>query len=299
MAKFLIASWNNGTAAKALAQALDAKLMKKDSTAPIPSSITHVINLGIGDESEGAARLRTARTVLNSIGHVSVAQSKIRTFNRLRATASALLPPHWTDRELANYACLVEGHTVVARTHDRGSSGSGIVVLTPEEARTGRGLPAAQLYTKAIDKRREYRVHVGNMNGAMVCIDVTRKIRRPGVDDTNRPFIWNHDNDFIFVRDGVTPDTIPRTLRDRACRAVRELGLTFGAVDIIVPRGGAVRDQTSYILEVNTSPGMEGTTLERYVQFFTRLASGQQGMETQWSNLDFTDTATQPVGEPD
>jgi hypothetical protein len=303
MAKFLIASWNNGTAAKALAEALDAKLMKKDSSAPIPRSVTHIINLGLGTESEGAQRIffgcTQAMRVVNNLTSVAVAQSKVRTFQRIRERNARILPLHWFNAEDANYCCLVGGLTVVARTHDRGSSGSGIVVLTPDEARVGRGLPAAQLYTKAINKRREYRVHVGNLNGRMVTIDVTRKIRRPGVDDTNRPFIWNHDNEFIFVRDGVNPDTIPQSLIARAQVAVQDLGLQFGAVDIIVERGGTLLDANCYVLEVNTSPGMEGTTLARYVEFFQKYAAQEQHMETQWSRLDFGDTATQPVGEPD
>jgi hypothetical protein len=286
MAKFLIASWNNGTAARALAEALDCKLMKKDSTSPIPRSVTHVINLGIGTESEGFHRLRTANNLVNSPLAVYHAQSKLRTFQRVRTAA---LPPHWTDARDANYACLVDGKTVVARTLDRGSSGAGIVVVTPEQARAGRGVPRAALYTQAIEKRREYRVHVGRIDGVWRVIDVTRKIRRPGVDDTNRPFIWNHDNDFIFVRNGICARTIPNELISRAQQAVDDLGLQFGAVDIVVEKGGPINRARCYVLEVNTSPGMEGTTLERYVEFF-RFMAGETISWRPYSELEMEGT---------
>lgn len=283
MAEFLVASWNNGAAAKALAKALDCKLMKKDSSAPIPRSITHVINLGIGTESEGVSRLSTAPYLFNVPGAVWNAQSKLRTFEQVR---SQCLPMFYRTAEQANYACLVDGKTIVARTLDRGSSGAGIVVVTPEEARAGRGVPRAALYTQAIDKRREYRVHIGKMPSTQYrVIDITRKIRRPGVDDTNRPFIWNHDNDFIFVREGISQSTIPEQLIARATQAVMDLDLEFGAVDIVVSRGGSIRTAPCFVLEVNSSPGMEGTTLARYVEFF-RYKAGETIRWVPWGELD-------------
>jgi hypothetical protein len=120
-------------------------------------------------------------------------------------------------------------------------------------------------------------------------IDVTRKIRRPGVDDTNRPFIWNHDNDFIFVRNGICARTIPNELISRAQQAVDDLGLQFGAVDIVVEKGGPINRARCYVLEVNTSPGMEGTTLERYVEFF-RFMAGETISWRPYSELEMEGT---------
>jgi D-alanine-D-alanine ligase-like ATP-grasp enzyme len=164
-------------------------------------------------------------------------------------------------------------------------------VLTPEQARAGQGLPAAGLYVEAIDKGREYRVHVGKTpSGAIRVIDVTRKIRRPEATG-ERGFVWNHDNGFMFVRDGVNLSSIPSDLLQQASRAISALGLTFGAVDIVVPRRGrrSIREMPSYVLEVNTAPGMEGITVERYALFFeTYYTDNGEGIFPSWEG----DTST-------
>ncbi|MNY63636.1 hypothetical protein D3C86_2006230 [compost metagenome] len=49
--------------------------------------------------------------------------------------------------------------------------------------------------------------------------------------------------------------------------AVNAIGLTFGAVDVI---WNEYRHQ-AYVLEVNTAPGLTGTTLEKYAEAFRGL----------------------------
>jgi len=46
--------------------------------------------------------------------------------------------------------------------------------------------------------------------------------------------------------------------------AVNCLGLDFGAVDIIYNQ----KKDVSFVLEVNTAPGLEGSTLNEYVKEF-------------------------------
>jgi glutathione synthase/RimK-type ligase-like ATP-grasp enzyme len=48
-------------------------------------------------------------------------------------------------------------------------------------------------------------------------------------------------------------------VQSAATEAVRCLGLDFGAVDICTDGDGQ-----PFVLEVNTAPGLEGTTLEKY-----------------------------------
>lgn len=261
---FIICSHNNGEAAKALASKLGCRLVSHSATGKIPSGKI-VINLGCSPDHPAMLRVTSSsfNQLLNDPARVSSAQSKQQTLALIGSNGV----PHVTTKEEVAYRVGVLGETYVARTLDRGSSGEGITLVTPEVL-LGGSIPTAKVYTKAINKRREYRVHIGYVNGSYRIIDVTRKIRRPGVDDTDRPFVWNHDNDFIFVRTGVNRRTIPNDLIARARESVARLGLVFGAVDIVVERGGRLADARSYVLEVNTSPGMEGTTLERYAQFF-------------------------------
>ena len=52
---------------------------------------------------------------------------------------------------------------------------------------------------------------------------------------------------------------ISDTLKEAAVKAVNSLGLDFGAVDICEDEEG-----NPYVFEVNTAPGIEGTTVEKY-----------------------------------
>lgn len=271
----IIMSHNNGEGARNLAAALDCKLATTKE-APFPRKVRLLINLGISENSEKDAAMSTRLglsqqtiSISNNRRAVSIASSKLDTLTQLRNHGVGH-PVFTSSPDEANFKVLVEGKTMVARTLDRASQGRGIEVLTPERVRQDGGIVRANLYTEAIDKGREYRVHVGSLRGGYRVIDVQRKIRRPDVADTDRPFIWNHDNGFIFVRDGVNINTVPNSVLDVALRAVRALGLHFGAVDIVVPRRGRadVMTMPAYVLEVNTAPGMVGRTVQRYAEYF-------------------------------
>lgn len=261
-----VISWNNGAAARALSEKVsNGKLLLRNIDKPIPSCDL-LINLGC---SSITRPMLTGQCVLNRPDAVTFASSKTKTF----AMLGNLCPESWTDKSEAEYHALQTGDSIVCRTVDNGHSGAGIVVVSKDELLELGSLPDAHLYVKAVPKRREYRVHVGLVNGAYKIIDVCRKVRRASVDDTDRPFVWNHGNDFIFQRSGVTPHTVPDIVISTAIEAVRALGLHFGAVDVIVQRGGLLSEAPVYVLEVNTSPGMEGTTLERYAEYFKAVES--------------------------
>ena len=137
---------------------------------------------------------------------------------------------------------------VVCRTLLRGSEGRGIVVAeTPEQ------IVAAPLYTKYTKKRKEFRVHV--FNGQV--IDVQEKRKRREHTDERDTRIRNVANGYVFCRDAITE---PEGLRTLAVVATQAVGYQMGAVDI----GYNERDNRCFVLEVNSTPGMEGTTLQKY-----------------------------------
>ena len=68
----------------------------------------------------------------------------------------------------------------------------------------------------------------------------------------------------VYCRDGITSNSIRDTL---AINAIRALHLDFGAVDIIYNE----RENQFYVLEVNTAPGLEGTTLQKYTESINAL----------------------------
>jgi D-alanine-D-alanine ligase-like ATP-grasp enzyme len=162
-----------------------------------------------------------------------------------------LVPPFWETPE----AIPDDAFPIVCRTVLAGHSGDGIVI-----ADNRAELVAASLYVKYVKKRDEYRIHVGRRGGESIIISVQQKLRsrEAEVVDTR---VRNHDNGYIFARNNVNP---PAAVIEGAKRALEASGLDFGAVDVI----WNAHYGRAYVLEINTSPGLEGTTVEDYARFF-------------------------------
>ena len=147
---------------------------------------------------------------------------------------------------------------VIARHSLNGHSGKGI-----ELVEKGMEMVDAPLYTKYIDKRHEYRVHVFDKE----VIDVTKKRRRDGVQPGG--IVRNVSNGWVYCRNNVSA---PSSVLEEASKAIALSKLCFGAVDVIYN----LDDELPYVLEINSAPGLEGTTLNRYVAAFNSyLNSGE------------------------
>lgn len=164
---------------------------------------------------------------------------------------------------------LHQGHTVVERHVLNGNSGAGIRLVEPED---DEGISRAPLYVRYVPKKQEYRVHVCGGEA----VDIQRKARRKDVADEDINWkIRNHDNGFIFARN--EGDVIPPDVIIQSVNAVRLLGLAFGAVDVIFNE----KEQQAYVLEVNTAPGLSGTTLEGYLSRFKDYLDGKVALPAQ------------------
>jgi glutathione synthase/RimK-type ligase-like ATP-grasp enzyme len=141
-------------------------------------------------------------------------------------------------------------HTVFARTLINSTNGRGIVEV---DLKNGQEIPRAPLYTEYIPKKSEYRFHV--FNGKV--IDVQQKRKKRGFEQDRDTRVRNLHNGYVYCRDGVNP---PDGSADLAVRAVAALGYLYGAVDVVYNE----RRSQCYVLEVNSRPGLMGTTLERY-----------------------------------
>lgn len=137
---------------------------------------------------------------------------------------------------------------VVCRKLTRASEGRGIVIAEEVDH-----LVPAPLYTKYVPKKEEYRVHV--FDGAV--IDIQHKRKKKGFEDERNTRVRNIANGYVFCREGLTE---PAGIRELAIKAVDCLGLRFGGVDIAYN----VKNSRLVVLEVNSNPGMQGTTLEKY-----------------------------------
>lgn len=148
---------------------------------------------------------------------------------------------------------------VVVRHKLTGHSGEGIEIVNHNAG--ADDLPDAPLYVQYIPKKDEYRVHIIGTS----IIAVQRKARRLEVEEPNWR-VRNHANGFVFVRNDVNA---PESVLSEATKAIAALGLDFGAVDVIWNE----KQGAAYVLEVNTAPGLEGQTVDDYVNGFKEYLS--------------------------
>lgn len=189
--------------------------------------------------------------VINSPEAVAIAANKKLFFDTVKGSVNI---PEYTDDKDVAFAWLKDGKTVLAREKLNGHSGDGIVVLTNEVEWDEYDHDKSKIYVKYIPKKDEYRIHVSNGE----VIDMQRKaIRRDTPAAHVNWKIRNHDNGFVFVREGVEP---PQQVLEQAKLAVKATGLDFGAVDIIWNN----LQEKAYVLEINTAPGLEGQSVETY-----------------------------------
>lgn len=140
---------------------------------------------------------------------------------------------------------------VICRTLLTSHSGKGIIVYEKE---SGEPLPTAKLYTKYVKKTYECRIHI--FKGKMIDAQIKRKVRGNTEADN---IIRNHHTGWVYCRDNFVVDPIAI---ETSIAAVAALGLDFGAVDLIYNQ----HYNKFYVLEVNTAPGLSGTTLSNYAK---------------------------------
>ena len=235
--------------AKALSEALGIRRIKHNGSRVRLGTRDTVINWGhagaLPDSARGAGR------VVNLPDAVRLAANKLSCFNRIGDRARCV--PFTTDPAVARGW----GSKVVCRHTLNGHSGEGIEIVEP-----GVDIPAAPCYTKYIVKESEWRIHV--VNGQV--IDSTRKIRDPDFQGEPNWAVRNHAGGFIFARNSGAPseDTVRQ-----AVAAIETTGLDFGAVDVMVSKPTRARpERLAYVLEINTAPGLVGTTVENYANAF-------------------------------
>lgn len=219
----------------------------------VPQLYTKAINWGCGDVR--TVRLDSVSRVVNPCSQVTVAGNKLLTFQKLKDVDGIRIPTFTTDRSVAE-SWLRDGVDVVCRTQLRGHSGAGIVLSNKDNP-----LVDAPLYVQYVKKQKEFRVHVAFGE----VIDVQEKRQRKDVpEEFVRNFqVRNHQTGWVYCREDIEE---PRGLRGMAETTVHQLGLDFGAVDIIYN----AKQEACYVLEVNTAPGLEGTTVEKYAQAFVK-----------------------------
>jgi glutathione synthase/RimK-type ligase-like ATP-grasp enzyme len=184
---------------------------------------------------------------LNKPDAIQLASNKLKTLSTLYLASFTDLPKFTTELKDAE-DWINHGHVVYCRTSLTGHSGQGIIIVDRLDK-----LVRAPLYTVKTKHKHEYRVHVFRDQ----ILDVQQKKKRLG--SIGGSGIRNHSNGWIYARAEIAPS---EELLSSARRAVNLLGLDFGAVDI----GHRLIDNKFFVFEVNTAPGIEGTTLDKYAK---------------------------------
>lgn len=232
--------------ARALADALGGRVLRLQGSTYRPRAQDTVINWG---SSSVPTPLSVGTRLLNQQANVLTAANKLAAFRTMEVHVQ--IPEFWTNREdIPN-----DAFPIVCRTVLNGHSGRGIVIANNREE-----LVNAPLYVKYIKKLHEFRIHVGR-GGTVICQQ--RKAIPNGTTPTNT-LVRNHDNGYIYVREGFAS---PVQVIEQAQAAIAALGLDFGAVDVIWNQ----HYRQAYVLEVNTAPGLEGSTVTDYANYFRTL----------------------------
>jgi hypothetical protein len=214
---------------------------------------TRLINWGNSSAPVGTGPFAS---ISNRFDAVALASNKLQTFRQLENKDGIRIPTYTTDSAIAR-TWLVDGIGVVVRSILSGHSGAGITLVSEPDA----DIPRAPLYVQYIKKQKEFRVHV--CYGEV--IDVQEKRKRndlPEGFEANYQ-VRNHQTGWVYCRENIEE---PGDLRPMAIRVVQELGLDFGAVDLI---WNEKRNEV-YVLEVNTAPGLEGQTVSKYAEAFVK-----------------------------
>ena len=158
---------------------------------------------------------------------------------------------------------LKEDERVMHRALTRGSGGRGITMHTSADT-----FPDGGFFCRMFgdDSNKEYRVHV--VGGEI--IDATQKRRRSrknGYEGNFDSTIRSASNGWVFCREDIN---CPESAYCAAIAAVRALALDFGAVDIGVSGAGVC------VYEVNTAPGIEGSTIGRYHVALDAVVAGRR-----------------------
>lgn len=250
--------WNEGSeGGKALAGALGIKRLKHEGSRFKGHESKTVINWGSSKLPEEVMKCG----VVNNLASVGICTNKLNFFSDLNSHNNAVINgiepgkevviPDWTSDPEQALKWVADGHIVCARTVLNGHSAQGLVLVEKPE-----DFVKAPLYTLYVPKKHEFRVHVV----AGEVIDVQRKAKKIDAEKVDWR-IRNLANGFIYAREGFE---VPESVRTQALVAISAVGLDFGAVDIIWNE----KHDKAYVLEINTAPGLMGTTLELYAKAF-------------------------------
>ena len=234
--------------ARDLAEILDGRIIKLQNSRFKENAVRPIINWG--------ASSCPYKVMFNQPEAVMLATLKVNTYQRLNENN---IPTCKFTRDIEEANRWNENYHVLGRKFWRGTGGDGVVVF-----RKGvhiYPLEGIKFYTRYFKKSREFRVHVfaGNV------IHIQEKLKKNGDNDDYNPYVRSHDRGWVFGVGKLRDNPCPANVLEYSVAACKALGLDFGAVDV-----GWNRDSNVCVFEVNTAPGLEGSTVHKYADEFRK-----------------------------
>lgn len=241
--------------ARNLSEALDVRRISHIKSSFKGGKDKTVINWGASEVPSEVQKC----VVLNSPGVLSNVIDKRKFFQLLEGKVSI---PKWTSSLKIAMSWAEDGKEVLARSLLKGHSGRGIIFFDDDP--DNKDFLKAGLFTQYKKKKEEFRLHFafGEMIGYQ------KKVLRKTDDDGN-PIdpkridfrVRSYKNGFIFQREDIS---LHDDVLEQSKKAFEVSNLDFGAVDVIWNE----QEGRAYILEINTAPGIEGTTVNEYEKAF-------------------------------
>jgi glutathione synthase/RimK-type ligase-like ATP-grasp enzyme len=236
-----------------------------------------------------------ARKVYNNPNAIKVNRHKFKALQKMDA-AGVRVAPYTTDATQVGAGDWT--YPIIARTnYHQGGAGFWLCLNKVQLDRAVQ--EGAQYFQKFIDVKDEYRLHV--VDGEI--IHAVKKVPRTNLKEAFVNYWENHITNFAAKRDTnvdeatmtlvlermarkmatsvdmitrsntrgwkfsrVRPQHLSDDLKNQAKEAVAALNLDYGAVDCCLDADG-----TAYIIEVNTGPGLDGTSFDAWVTAFKAM----------------------------
>lgn len=281
MSMYVLPYKAGSASAKSLAEELSVPLLRKENSKFIGGPNKVVINWGGTAVSDQVLMSK----VLNQPTYNIYASNKLKFFQAVGAYNGGAGPieaiitprPFYSSADAFTWwAADPNNRVVMARTVLNGHSGAGIVEIASAsdwELFKQKYGNTCKLFTQYVKKNTEYRLHFTDFSTWNTSLKgevffAQRKARKQGEEANYR--IRNLANGFVYITEQGSLE-VPLAVQNAAQNFLKfnknMLHLNFGAIDIIFNN----KYNKAYILEVNTAPGLAGTTTLKYAEQFNKF----------------------------
>src|SRR6266702_7048893 len=254
MSNYLLYSDSTSTTGRNLLEALQEQGVNIKGGSKIPSTAPDRLIrwgcatlLGKGKGNPGK--------VFNTAKAIELASNKLKALEVMKA-ADIRVPNVYTINQVKP-----EDFPVLGRKVQHIAGNDIVLCLQKVDLTEAVNQCGCSYFTKYIPTAVEYRIHVF---GDQVIKTSQKVLTQPELNKD--PWIRNFDEGYTFHSPS---QKLPSMTKMLAVAAVESLGLTFGAVDIVVGDDGK-----SYVLETNTAPGLQAdSSISVYVEKFKAALS--------------------------